>query len=142
MSTKLVFAIFLPEDTIVVRRDPADRMFLILEGKLSVLSPNGKRVEDTLTPGNYFGEQCLEEAIRWPNTVIAETFASIYILRRHAFDQVMSEYKHVKEVITSFKKQAETVLKDSITRKIRHFSNVDAITPLGGSISMNASEDL
>jgi glutaminase len=81
--------------TIVLHGDPADELFLVTSGRLSVFAPGGDRRLTTLSAGMTFGELAYIE--RGPRTanVVADTDVECRTLTYELFDELSSREPEV-----------------------------------------------
>jgi tetratricopeptide (TPR) repeat protein len=112
---------YLGGSVIVREGDPGDAMFVITSGAVKVVTKaQGKDLQlAVLKEGDFFGEGSLITGKPRTATVIAEEESELLKLDRSGFDQVVSRYPRVKEVMVSFyKARAEATVK-SILKSAR-----------------------
>lgn len=84
-----------PGEMIYMAGDPAERLFVVAEGKVKLLQhgPNGRNVLlDILTTGEFFGNLAALGVAAYPDTAQAQTPACIMSIRSEAFRQTLDEH--------------------------------------------------
>lgn len=84
-----------PGDWIYTAGDPAERLFVVAEGKVKLLqhAPNSRNVLlDILTTGEFFGNLAALGVDVYPDTAQAQTPACILSIRSDDFRQVLDEH--------------------------------------------------
>ncbi|MFG3281490.1 family 2B encapsulin nanocompartment shell protein [Streptomyces sp. NPDC048111] len=94
-------------ETLAVRGEPADRLYLIAHGRISQTSVGGYGDElalDVLGDGDRFGDHALlDEDARWEHTAIAETSGTLLTLSRADFASVLSSAPALREHVERFR---------------------------------------
>ncbi len=89
---------FEPGDTICLSGDPAERLFVVAEGRVRLLrhSLAGKDILlDLLAPGEFFGSLSALGADLYPDTAQAQTSVCILTISKDAFQQILTQYPPV-----------------------------------------------
>jgi glutaminase len=81
---------FAPGDTIMRAGDPADELFLLLAGEVSIRLPGGVRLA-TLTPGMTFGELAVLDRAPRPVEAIADGAAEVAVLGAGDFEALYDD---------------------------------------------------
>jgi CRP/FNR family transcriptional regulator, nitrogen oxide reductase regulator len=84
-----------PGDMVYMAGDPADRLFVVAEGKIKLLQHglNGRNVLlDILTSGEFFGNLAALGVAAYPDTAQAQAPACILSIRSDSFRQVLDEH--------------------------------------------------
>ena len=90
---------FAARETVVRKGDPADELFLVVRGGLSVVSesPDGRqRRLATLSPGVGFGEPSIVEGAVRTASVRADRSSVCWVLKRATFESLDSSYPTLK----------------------------------------------
>jgi glutaminase len=90
---------FAARETVVRKGDPADELFLVVQGGLSVVaeSPDGRqRRLATLSPGVGFGEPSLVEGAVRTASVRADRASVCWVLKRATFESLDTSYPTLK----------------------------------------------
>ncbi|MGH3547719.1 MAG: family 2B encapsulin nanocompartment shell protein [Pseudonocardiaceae bacterium] len=95
--------------TLVERGQPADHVFFIARGKVSMIGP-GKYGEhtvlDVLADGDYFGDdELVESQDTWTFTVTAATAATVLALPAQAFQEMLSRSAALQTHVEQFRTQ-------------------------------------
>lgn len=81
--------------------DPGDSMYFVHNGTVEIILPDGKIVAQ-LHPGAFFGEMALLNNNPRNATVRSMDCCDLFVLKKDAFDKVMSRHpefeKHVREI--------------------------------------------
>jgi len=96
--------------TLVGRGQPADHVFFIAHGKVSMIGP-GKYGEQTvlgvLADGDYFGDrELVESQDTWTFTVTAVTAATVLALPAQAFEEMLSRSAALRTHVERFRIQS------------------------------------
>ncbi len=86
---------YLPGERVYTTGDPAERLFVVAEGKIKLLqhAPNGRSVLlDILTSGEFFGNLATLGVSRYPDTAQSQTQACVLSIRSEEFRQVLDEH--------------------------------------------------
>lgn len=89
---------FEPGETICMSGDPAERLFVVAEGRVRLLrhSLAGKDILlDLLAPGEFFGSLSALGADFYPDTAQAQTSVCILTISKDAFQQILEQYPPV-----------------------------------------------
>lgn len=84
-----------PGNVIYMAGDPAERLFVVADGKVKLLQhgPNGRNVLlDILATGEFFGNLAALGVALYPDTAQAHTQACILSIRSDAFRQTLDEH--------------------------------------------------
>jgi len=90
---------FAPRETVVRKGDPADELFLVVRGGLSVvdeLADGRPRRLATLSPGVGFGEPSLIEGAVRTASVRADRASACWVLKRATFESLDGAYPTLK----------------------------------------------
>lgn len=105
---------FAPRETVVRKGDPADELFLLVRGGLSVLSdlPDGRlRRLATLSPGMGFGEPSMVEGAARTAFVRADRPSVCWVLERATFDSLEASCPGLKiRLLENLLRSATTTL--------------------------------
>jgi len=96
MSERVKPKYFIPHQRIVKQGDEGDDMFILKEGKVSVLIRNEQTQEDTevatLGPGTYFGDLALlGVSTRRSATILSLTNVTVFMLSKEDFDGILTK---------------------------------------------------
>ena len=109
IARTLQYAMYLPKDYIILRRDVGEEMYFILEGSVQVLTPREDDVLVRLRKGDYFGEIALFTAgSRRICSVVAGSFCEVYILNKKFLEKTMKNFPSLRE---AFSKESDRRLK-------------------------------
>jgi len=91
----------LEDGAIVVRRgEPADALFGIIQGSVSVIvNSRGKEISTTLSEGDVFGESCLLAGEKRNADVVAKGHLEAMKIPRATFNSVIGSYPRVADVL-------------------------------------------
>lgn len=89
-------------ESILVRDDPADSMYFLVEGEVEVLLPGGKI---RLEAGEFFGEMALLSKRPRSATVVARTFCQLLRLRVDHFEVLMTEHPDLSAAMNEVVRQ-------------------------------------
>jgi CRP/FNR family transcriptional regulator, nitrogen oxide reductase regulator len=84
-----------PGDTIYAAGDPAERLFVVADGKVKLLqhAPGGRNVLlEILTSGEFFGNLATLGIAAYPDTAQAQTSACVLSIRADDFRRLLDEY--------------------------------------------------
>jgi len=108
-------------EEIVKQGNAADRMFLIVHGKVNkiVQGEHGDDQQvDILVDGDHFGyEAVLEAGTPWPASYKAATNCIVMTLSREDFDQLLEQYPALADHIKKFK---DKISSDGEKKKLHH----------------------
>ena len=91
--------LFWPEGAPVFERDsPADALFIVLSGAVSVIGEDGREVA-RLGPGDHFGELSLLLGTTRRRAVVAAEPAELMIVPKDRFDALLAEHPRIAEAI-------------------------------------------
>lgn len=112
------------EDTIVVKEgDPGDSMFIVVVGEVRVLtrdSHNAEVVLGNLREGDFFGEIALLTGKPRTATIITNTDTELLELTRADYENIVTRYPRVKEVMTEFHEQRAYKTIEAMIQKMQH----------------------
>ena len=110
VSLHLRPVVYTPGDYIFKEGDRGNEMYFIIKGKLRVLTGDERKILNTLSDGDFFGELALfRNEIRMA-TVQAVTYCDIYTLNKEVFEHVLNNYP---EISSHIRKIAAERLKNS-----------------------------
>jgi CRP-like cAMP-binding protein len=98
IAAKLAPRIVCGLDTICQKNTEAMEIFFIMEGKVDQLTQEDRKVADTLTKYEYFGEEALGTGTLYNSTFVAKTFCLLYVLHFNDFEEILSD-NYLKEMI-------------------------------------------
>ncbi len=98
LMTELRPRVFVPHEKIFGIDDMGDALYFIQSGEVEILSREEKLIA-TLRDGAFFGEMALISDKPRTATAISKCFCDIYVLRREAFEKVMTAHPNFREHI-------------------------------------------
>jgi Na+:H+ antiporter len=88
---------FGPGETIVREGDPGNALYVILDGKVRVHPPTGRRV--TLSAGDYFGEMALLDGAPRSADIAAAGEVTVMVIGRAAFTKLLRGEPQIAQVL-------------------------------------------
>jgi CRP-like cAMP-binding protein len=130
LALMVKFRDFKDQDVIIKKDDVGDSMFFVLDGKASVVSPDGKQVYAELGTNSFFGEVSLFYSTTRTATVRASGHTTVIEISKSVLESVLDQHPELKEAM--MKKAKENY--DSF----QHRQN--ALKELRSSAKQNAEE--
>ncbi|MCB0566242.1 MAG: cyclic nucleotide-binding domain-containing protein [Phaeodactylibacter sp.] len=93
--------VFTPGDYIFRAGEIGEEMYFIIQGRVKVVTADGKTVLSILSDGDCFGEVALFLNMPRTATVIAEDYCDLYALSKNTFKEVTSRYPGFAQKIES-----------------------------------------
>jgi CRP-like cAMP-binding protein len=123
ISQSLEQTIYLPGDFIILKDDIGEEMYFIAEGTVYIIAADKRTVINSLGRGRYFGEIAIFlESSKRTAYVQAETFCSIFILKKKSLDRIKINYP---TIAVEFQQEAERRAKE--TREIEEANKDEQI---------------
>ena len=91
--------IFTPGTVIFRAGEIGRHMYFISQGKVEVISPDGKTIMATLADGDFFGEIAILYSQRRSATVRAIDYCDLYSLDKDTFERVLTHYPDFAQYI-------------------------------------------
>jgi len=82
-----------PGDVVYAAGDPAERLYVMADGKVKLLQhgPSGRNVLlDILASGDFFGNLAIQDPATYTDTALAQTSACVLSIRSDEFRQVLN----------------------------------------------------
>eukprot|EP00049_Salpingoeca_infusionum_P015735 m.308498 g.308498 ORF g.308498 m.308498 type:complete len:1100 (+) comp15940_c0_seq1:550-3849(+) len=95
ITTKVEYHVAMPGEWIIKANTFGSEMYLLQYGCVHVLTADGRHVS-TLDDGSFFGEMSLLRPSRRTASVRAVTACKLYTLSKHALDEVLEMFPHLK----------------------------------------------
>lgn len=99
LSTRTSVAAFKKNEVIIKRGDNSDEMFLIISGKVQVVSEDGTKTFDTMKAGSFFGEVGMLNNSARTATITSATDVELIVLSKKDYYQVVKQYPECHKIV-------------------------------------------
>jgi len=90
---------FQKSDYIIRKGDEANEMYIIINGKVQVVSEDGSKTFDSMKAGQFFGEVGVVNNVPRTATIVAATNVDLIVLSRKSLDEVVKKYPECHKII-------------------------------------------
>ncbi|KAL6600667.1 hypothetical protein U3516DRAFT_561429 [Neocallimastix sp. 'constans'] len=86
-------------ENIIKKGDEANEMYIIINGKVQVVSEDGSKTFDTMKNGAFFGEVGVVRNVPRTATIVAATNVDLIVLSKQSLDEVVKKYPECHKII-------------------------------------------
>jgi CRP-like cAMP-binding protein len=86
-------------ENIIKKGDEANEMYIIINGKVQVVSEDGSKTFDTMKNGAFFGEVGVVNNVPRNEKIVAATNVDLIVLSRKSLDEVVKKYPECHKII-------------------------------------------
>jgi len=92
-------ASFQKGENIIRKGDKSNEMYIIINGKVQVVSEDGSKTFDTMKNGAFFGEVGVVNNVPRTATIVAATNVDLIVLSKKSLDEVVKKYPECHKII-------------------------------------------
>lgn len=86
-------------ENIIKKGDVANEMYIIINGKVQVVSEDGSKTFDSMKAGAFFGEVGIVNNVPRTATIVAATNVDLIVLSKTSLDEVVKKYPECHKII-------------------------------------------
>jgi len=118
LSYLLKNTVYMPGDFIIVKDQPGEEMYFVIEGQVQILASDKTTVLKTLGKGNYFGEIAIFMKIKRLTYVTAKSPCILGILKKVDIERIVMSYPKLGQ---EFQKEANKRIKETLKMEERKY---------------------